>query len=84
MSAVRLEVFSDVVCPWCYLRNVADQLLQAHFTQVGVARSCRGRSAGYHRRADLVANRSIGAQGAQPSETLLEFLRQAADQPVSA
>lgn len=44
MSAVRLEVFSDVVCRWCY----------------------------------------IGVQGAQPSETLLEFLRQAADQPVSA
>lgn len=32
----------------------------------------------------FVANRSIGVQGAQPSGTLLEFLRQAADQPVSA
>lgn len=79
---MRLEVFSDVVGPWCYLRNVADQLLQARFTRVGVARSSRGRSAGYHRRADLVANRSIGVP--KPSETLLEFLRQAADQPVSA
>lgn len=32
----------------------------------------------------FVANRAIGVQGAQPSETLLEFLRQAANQPVSA